>query len=74
MQVVDISTGADLGPGETGELCARSDMNMIGYLNRPDLTEQALENGWFHSGCKALNCISLATLNISTTCTTATAI
>ena len=50
-QVVDITTGTELGAGEVGELCTRSEMNMIGYLNKPEVTKQALEeDGWFHTG------------------------
>ncbi len=44
-------TGADLGPGETGELCIRNETTTIGYLNKPDVTKQTIEpDGWIHSG------------------------
>jgi fatty-acyl-CoA synthase len=37
--------------GETqGEICARSNHVMIGYLNRPEETEEALRGGWLHTG------------------------
>lgn len=36
--------------GEVGELCYRGDMMMLGYWNRPEMTEEALRGGLFHSG------------------------
>lgn len=38
-------------PGEFGEVCLRGPNIMKEYLERPDLTEQAIDkNGWFHTG------------------------
>ena len=44
--------GADVpADGETiGEIWARSDGVMAGYWHDPDLSAQALEGGWFHTG------------------------
>ena len=42
--------GNDLPAGEIGEIVGRSPMLMPGYYGRPDLTAQALVNGWLHSG------------------------
>jgi acyl-CoA synthetase (AMP-forming)/AMP-acid ligase II len=42
--------GGECAPGEVGEICGRSPCLMSGYYKRPDLTEKALVNGWFHSG------------------------
>ena len=42
-----------VAPGEVGELVLRTREPwelMLGYLDRPDATEEALRNGWFHSG------------------------
>ncbi|MCZ6464648.1 MAG: long-chain fatty acid--CoA ligase [Proteobacteria bacterium] len=39
-----------LPDGERGEICIRGHNIMKGYLGRPDATEEALKNGWFHSG------------------------
>jgi long-chain acyl-CoA synthetase len=42
--------GAMAAPGETGEIVGRSPMLMTGYHGRPDLTAQAVRDGWLHSG------------------------
>lgn len=42
--------GRDLGPGEVGEIVGRSPMLMPGYYKRPDLTAQAIVDGWLFSG------------------------
>ncbi len=33
-----------------GELLVRGDMVMKGYLNKPDVSEAALKDGWYHTG------------------------
>jgi fatty-acyl-CoA synthase len=39
------------GSGEIGEICYRGPMNMLGYLNKPDKTREAIDHeGWFHFG------------------------
>jgi acyl-CoA synthetase (AMP-forming)/AMP-acid ligase II len=49
--IVDVGTGARLGPGETGEICIRGPVVMKGYLNRPDATAQTIDGeGWLHTG------------------------
>jgi long-chain acyl-CoA synthetase len=42
--------GRDVGPGEPGEIVGRSPLMMPGYYKRPDLTAQALVDGWLHTG------------------------
>lgn len=42
--------GTILPCGETGEVVVRGDLVMRGYLNRPDLTEQTIIDGWLHTG------------------------
>lgn len=37
-------------PGEVGEVIVRGPAMMVGYFNRPDVTEKALYKGWYHSG------------------------
>jgi long-chain acyl-CoA synthetase len=49
MRVVD-ENGQDAKAGEVGEIIGRGPLLMPGYYTRPDLTAQAIRNGWMHSG------------------------
>jgi long-chain acyl-CoA synthetase len=49
MRVVD-DEGRDVPSGEVGEIVIRGHNVMKGYWNRPDATEQAIKDGWFHTG------------------------
>lgn len=49
MRVVD-EQGRDVKPGEVGEIIGRGPLLMPGYYKRPDLTAQAIRNGWMHTG------------------------
>jgi acyl-CoA synthetase (AMP-forming)/AMP-acid ligase II len=42
--------GHDLPAGEIGEIVGRGPIMMPGYYNRPDLTAEAVVDGWIHSG------------------------
>lgn len=42
--------GSLCNPHEVGEIVGRGPMTMPGYYKRPDLTAQAMHNGWLHSG------------------------
>jgi long-chain acyl-CoA synthetase len=44
--------GNDLPPGPdvVGELCVRGSVVIKGYLNRPEATAEAIQDGWFHTG------------------------
>ena len=42
--------GRDLPAGEVGEIVGRSPLLMPGYHNRPDLTAQAVRDGWLYTG------------------------
>jgi len=42
--------GRDAAAGEVGEIVGRGPILMGGYYKRPDLTEQAVIDGWLHSG------------------------
>lgn len=39
-----------LPPGVVGELCLKTPGAMLGYLNKPEQTAQALIDGWVHTG------------------------
>jgi acyl-CoA synthetase (AMP-forming)/AMP-acid ligase II len=42
--------GSDAAPNEPGEIVGRGPMLMAGYYNRPDLTAQAVRDGWLYTG------------------------
>ncbi|MBE7187394.1 fatty acyl-CoA synthetase [Jatrophihabitans endophyticus] len=48
-RVVD-ENGVDVGADESGELLYRSPQLCVGYWNKPDETDEAFRDGWFHSG------------------------
>ena len=50
MKVVDLDTGAELGPGHRGELCFAGPQVMEGYFNNEKATTETLINGWIHTG------------------------
>ncbi|OWF50401.1 4-coumarate--CoA ligase 1 [Mizuhopecten yessoensis] len=49
-KIVCSETGADLGPGETGELCIRGPHVMKGYLNNEAATNDMIKDGWLYTG------------------------
>jgi acyl-CoA synthetase (AMP-forming)/AMP-acid ligase II len=50
-RIVDPATGADVAPGEDGEICVRGPQVMKGYLNNPQATTAMIEpDGWLHTG------------------------
>lgn len=49
MRIVD-DEGNDLPPGEVGEIVGRGPITMPGYYKRPDLTADAIRDGWLYSG------------------------
>jgi long-chain acyl-CoA synthetase len=49
MKVVD-EDGKDLPAGEVGEIVIRGHNVMKGYWGREDATQDAIRDGWFHSG------------------------
>lgn len=40
----------ELPRGEIGQICAKGDNVMIGYLGLEETTEETLKNGWLHTG------------------------
>ncbi|WP_424926903.1 AMP-binding protein [Amaricoccus tamworthensis] len=50
-RIISAQTGADVEPGEEGELLVRGPNVMTGYLNNPDATAKTLDaDGWLHTG------------------------
>jgi acyl-CoA synthetase (AMP-forming)/AMP-acid ligase II len=50
-RVVDPATGADVAPGQDGEIWIRGPQVMRGYLNRPQDTRATVDaDGWLHTG------------------------
>lgn len=50
-RVVDVETGAELGPNEQGEIVIQGPQVMRGYFDAPDATAAAIdEEGWLHTG------------------------
>lgn len=39
-----------LGVDEVGEIVVRGDNVMLGYLNQPEATAEAMSGGWYHTG------------------------
>jgi acyl-CoA synthetase (AMP-forming)/AMP-acid ligase II len=54
-RIVDVTTGADLGPDERGELLVRGPNVMHGYLGNAQATHATIDaDGWLHTGDVAL--------------------
>jgi acyl-CoA synthetase (AMP-forming)/AMP-acid ligase II len=50
-RIVDVATGAELGPGEEGEVCVRGPQVMRGYIDDPEATAATIDaGGWLHTG------------------------
>ncbi|MCH2179086.1 MAG: AMP-binding protein [Mariniblastus sp.] len=53
-KVLDLDTGEQLGPDQSGMLWITGPNVMKGYLNRKDLTDEVIVNGWYKTGDVAL--------------------
>ncbi|MGJ3237441.1 MAG: class I adenylate-forming enzyme family protein [Anaerolineae bacterium] len=49
MRIVD-DNGQDLPPNQVGEIVGKGPILMAGYYKRPDLTKQAIRDGWLYTG------------------------
>ena len=49
VRIVDENDG-ELPRGQVGEIIAKGPNVMLGYLNKPEATAEALKNGWMHTG------------------------
>ena len=53
-KVVDLQTGEDLGPDQSGMLMVKGPNVMQGYLDQPQLTAQVIRDGWYKTGDVAM--------------------
>ncbi len=47
---IELDDGRIAGPRQIGEIVGRGPLLMPGYFKRPDLTAQAIVDGWLHTG------------------------
>ncbi|KAH9809189.1 putative 4-coumarate--CoA ligase 5 [Teratosphaeria destructans] len=51
IKVIDIDDPQkELGPNQTGEICAKGPQIAMGYLDNPSATAETFRNGWLHTG------------------------
>ena len=50
VKIIDPNTEESLATGQEGLLLVKGPNRMLGYLNQPELTNQALRDGWYSTG------------------------
>ena len=50
VRIVDVESGDDVGPGETGEIVVSGPMVVPGYWQLPEESAHAVRDGWLHTG------------------------
>ena len=50
VKIEHLETGEECKPGEIGKILCKGDLVMKGYLGDPELTAEALVDGWYNTG------------------------
>lgn len=50
VRIEHLETGEECKPGEVGKILVRGDLVMKGYLGAPELTAEAIKDGWYNTG------------------------